>query len=197
MLLCYPPLFFLAMHLATPREGEWDFAPAGFGFDKVACRILAVTETAVTISKTEGNKNEVVTYPIHHRLRGGSFNQLEWEGYSYKRDDLKVGDIVTLRILNLDQKIDFCVSFSIRQRPGRKLPPPAKYRLGDWKPYHEKMDALDALEVSQIPLPRHLTLKAKPYEYPAFDTDVPRKERIKPWPTQAPFTYVEYVVFMR
>ncbi len=197
MCMYYAALFYLAVHAAAPREGEWDFEPAGAGVDKVVGRILAVTETSVMIGKTGAKKNEVVTYPFHHRLRGGSYNQLEGEGLSYKRDDLKVGDIVLLRILKLDQKIDFCVSISIRQRPGGKLPPSAKYRLGDWRPYHEKMNALDALDFSQIPLPRHLTLEAKPYEYPAFDTDVPRKERIKPWPSSAPFTYIEYALFLR
>jgi len=193
--------FYLAVLCATPAEGKWDFKAAGNGFDKIGGRILAVTKNAVTVSITEdfNNKktNEVLTYPFHTRLASGSFNLLQSDSYSYRRDDLKAGDYVALRILTLDNKIEYCVSLSIVERPGGKIPPTIRNTPGDWQPYHEWRNAHRSFENDKIALPPHLTLRARPYEFPAFDPGIPKADRLPRFPYERPFTYIEFALFLR
>ncbi len=99
--------------------------------------------------------------------------------------------------MKLDGKIEFCVSICIRQRPDGKPPPTRRYRIGDWQPNHEQVDAFYALERDATPLPRHLSLEAKPYDYPCYDPKIIRKNRIKHWPIQAPFSYIDFALLLR
>ncbi len=197
MFLAKASALYLATVFATSAEGKWDFRPAKFGDDSVVPRVLAVTPTSVMIAKTEA-KNEVVVYPFHFRLACGSYNLLELaDADRYGRSDLKVGDLACLRILKLDPNVEYCVSINIRQRPDGKVPPSRNYRLGDWQPYHEKVEAIRAFNNDKIPLPLHLGFKGRQHMFPAFDPRIERKDRIKPWPSQHPFTYIEYALFLR
>ena len=80
------------------------------GWDIVFCKVLAISKTAVTVTVTNNfnNKkvNSVLTFPFHVRLASGSYNLLEGDSYSYKRDDLKAGDDISLRYIKLDGKIE-------------------------------------------------------------------------------------------
>jgi hypothetical protein len=186
----YAAAFYLAILFATPAEGKWDFKFAGRATQSVCGRVSAVTKTAITITLLrDGNNlktNAVLTLPFHHRLACGSLNLLESESYIYRRDDVKVGDCVDLRLV-LD-KIQYCASINIWERPGGKLPPTFLSRPTDWQANYEMLNALNAFERDKVPMPSHLTLTALPQHYPAFDPQVPKKDRLKRFPYDRPFT---------
>ncbi len=188
-----------AFYFATLAEGKWDFKFAGRATRSVCGRVLAVTKTGITTTlPRDGNNlktNAVLTLPFHHRLACGSFNLLEAESYIYRRDDVKVGDGVDLRLV-LD-KIDYCVSINIWERPGGKLPSTLLSRPTDWQPNYEMLNALNAFEREKIPMPAHLTLTALPQRYPAFDPQVPIKDRLERFPFDRPFSYIELALFLR
>ena len=191
------PVYVLSILDSIPIEGKMDFAPNmqnANGF--FACRVLAVTKFAVTVTKHE-RKNEVVTYPFHKRLASGSYNLLGSDPYCYRRDDLKVGDLICLRFLKLESDIEFCVSVSIHDRPGGKVPPTQKWTPDEWHPYHESIMAFRDLKLYKTPVPLHLTPGGWPQDFPAFHPDIPKKDRLKRFPSDRPFSYLEFALFMR
>ena len=38
---------------------------------------------------------------------------------------------------------------------------------------------------------------ARSWNYPAFDIDIPKEKRLKRFPHNNPFSYYEYIIFMR
>ena len=122
----------------------------------ISVRVLAVTETAITCARLEGkSKSEVLTYPFHDRLASGSFNQDAPDAFAYRAKDLEVGDTVVLQILARENKVDFCVSLSLRKRPGGQLPPSQKPDAK--KPYHAQRNAYAEFEKNGTPVPAHLS----------------------------------------
>ena len=195
---CYVAAY-LAQHVGMPAPDKWDFRYHG---DSISCRVLAVSKTAITVScRVNDNgykKNQVVTFPFHHRLACGSFNQLEsFDRCCYARDDLLVGDRVDLDLMVLEQNIKYCITLSIRERPGGLVPPTRKYRVGDFQPHHEYVNAYAAERNDKIPIPRHLSFGARAMDYPAFDPHIPRKERFAAWPAKTPLSYIEFALFLR
>ena len=188
-------LQYLAVLFATPAPDKWDFKPGGKTIDRDGARVLAVTKSAITIVQFD-DKFKIATYPVHVRLANGSYNLLDSEVYCYRLGDVKPGDIICMRLVKGDEKIDYCLSISIRERPGDKVPRTQRYKIGDWHPWHEQADAFRKFEEDGTPIPYHLST-GKKYEFPAFDPNLPRKERMKPWPAKAPFTYIEFALFMR
>ena len=188
-------LLYLAAYSATPQEGKWDFK--SFDVDKASIvgRVLAVTENSLLVARME-DKNKVVSYPFHARLRWGSYNLLDSEPFRYRRADLIPGDRVVLHVLT-SGKVGYCTGFSIRERLNGKVPPTQTYKVGDWQPWHEKIEAFWLQETKGIPMPYHLTGGARKYHFPSYDPHIAKEHRIKPWPAQAPFTYMEYLLFMR
>lgn len=201
MFFSYAAGFYLAVLSTTPAEGKWDFKYVGNGFDLGGSRVLAVTNMSIMVSSSVNfnNKkiNEISSYPLHHRLANGSYNLLEHGPYCYRRDDVEVGDLVSLRLKTLDNKLVYCISINICERPGGKVPPDPLTKPSDWQPYHEWVNAYKALEKGKIPVPPHLSRTAWPQEFPAFDPQVPLKDRLKRFPFDRPFSYIEYIAFMR
>ncbi len=180
--------------LALTAEGKWDFTSSRVAdFKWVGCRVLAVTKESVMVT----THNKVETYPFHHRLASGWFNLLGPDGFSYCRDDLKAGDQICLNVLQAKSQPDYCVSFGIRERPGGKVPPTRRYKPGDWKPTHEVIEAFREYEKNGVPVPPHLDFGSKPYKFPAYDPNIPRRERFARFPFDRPFTYIELALFLR
>ena len=191
------PLGCLALLLALPVEGKWDFRRENEEKHKyIGCHILAVSDLAVMVTNHDNN-NKVETYPFHHRLAQGWYNLLDSDAFSYSRADLKGGDRACLRILMKKGEIEACVSFSISARQEGAVPPTRRYKLGDWLPYHERRAAIVQFELDGTPFPYHLGFEARASEFPAFDPAVARKLRPKPFPSSRPFTYPEYLIFIR
>ena len=93
------PLGCLALLLALPVEGKWDFRRENEEKHKyIGCHILAVSDLAVMVTNHDNN-NKVETYPFHHRLAQGWYNLLDSDAFSYSRADLKGGDRACLQIL--------------------------------------------------------------------------------------------------
>jgi len=192
---------YLAILFASPALGKSDFKfflPEEY----LSCRVLAVTPSAIMVSSSQNGDgfkiNQVVILPFHHRLASGSFNQLAiFEGYCYTKHDVRAGDRIDIHHRVFQDKIDYCVEFRIRERPGGEIPPTRKYRVGDFQPEHERFNAILAQRHDKAPIPRHLSTMALAAEYPAFDPNIPRKERLAAWPTKAPLAYLEYLIFMK
>ena len=194
MLFALLPAYMIASHFATPSEGKWDFAPANPTI-YLSGHVLAVTEFAITVAPNEG-KVGVKTVPFHNRLAMGSYNLLECAGFAYSRTDVKPGDIVILRNMTFN-KILFCISMSICERPGEKVPPSRKYWKGEYQPYHHMAEACLAWHKNKVELPYHLHPLTKPENFPAFDRGISKKDRLKPFPEERPFSYIGYLIFMR
>lgn len=191
------PMGCLALLLALPVEGKWDFEGGNFESNRyIGCRILAVTDMAVMVANHDKN-GKVEIYPFHHRLAQGWYNLLDSDPYCYSRADLKSGDRASMRISTKKGEPEACISFSITERQEGAVPPTRRYKLGDWHPYHERIVAVNNFERDGTPFPYHLGFDARPYEFPAFDPAVPRKLRPKPFPSSRPFTYMEYLLSMR
>ncbi len=192
---------YLATLFATPAPDKWDFKHF-LPEEYLSGRVLAVTESAIMVSSSQNGDgfkiNRVVTLPFHHRLASGSFNRLAiFEGYCYTRDDVRAGDLIDIHHRVFQNKIDYCVEFRIRERPGGAVPPSRRYRIGDFQPHHERANAGLAERRDKIPVPRHLGVRVLTGEYPAFDSAIPRRERLAPWPSKTPFSYLEYALFLR
>ena len=187
--------FYLAVLFATPTVDKWDFKPHGKTINRDGARVLAITKAAITVVQFD-DKSKIATYPLHLRLAHGSFNMLDTEIYCYSREDVKLGDVICMRILKGENKVEYCLSISIWERPEGKVPPTRRYMIGDWHPWHEQAEAFRKFEKDGTPIPYHL-IKGKKCEFPAFDPRLPRKDRLKPWPSIAPFTYIEFALFLR
>ncbi len=193
-MITFVPGLVLAVWFATPVEGKWDFKPANPNL-YLSGHVLAVTKTAIMVAPNEG-KLGVTTVPFHIRLAMGSYNLLDSSGFAYTRSDVKVGDIVTLRNMKFEQ-ILYCVSLSICQRPEGKVPPSRNYWKGEWQPYHQTIEMARAYNEKQIPIPYHLHPLTRPENFPAFDRSIPKAKRMTPFPEDRPFSYVEWMVFLR
>jgi len=112
----------------TPREG-WDVAEPWINTESVGCRVLAITKTTVMVAQLD-KKKEVMIYPLHKRLANGGFNLFEMDPHCYRSEDAQVGDFLDLQEYKGDDKITYCLSFSIVMRPGGKVPPPPGTRKG-------------------------------------------------------------------
>ena len=196
---CYAAAYLGSVSTA-PAPNKWDFKSIP---TDLSCRVLAVSKSAIAVASLEdainGYKlNQVLTFPFHYRLAYGSFNQLEvFDRRCYTRDDLRAGDRIDLYHMVVKNKITYCISICIRERPGGAVPPSRRYRVGDFQPHHECANAYAAERNDKTPLPRHLVVRANAADYPAFDPSVPRKDRIAAWPSKTPFSYMEYLLFMR
>jgi len=179
----------------TPREG-WDVAEPWINTESVGCRVLAITKTTIMAAQLD-KKKEVTIYPLHKRLANGGFNLFEMDPHCYRSEDAQVGDFLDLQEYKGDDKITYCLSFSIVMRPGGKVPPTARYKEGDWHPTHERREVYWALQNHRVPFPPHLAIGGKKYELPSFDPDIPRLDRLKRFPYDRSFTYMEYLIFMK
>ena len=191
---------YLATLFVLPALDKWDFNWF-LSEERLACQVLAVTKSAIMVSSSQegdGFKiNQIVTFPFHNRLACGSFNHLAFEGFCHTRDDVRAGDRIDMRHRVFQNEIDYCVEFRIRERPGGTVPPSRRYRVGDFKAHHELMNAYWAERDDKTPMPRHLGVFASSMTYPAFNANIPRKDRLAPWPAKTPFSYIELALFMR
>lgn len=195
MLIPHFAAYMLAIYFATPSKGIWDFHWT-LRTDHMIGRALIVGKTEITVVPTE-QKLGPTTFPFHFRLAMGSYNLLAGPGGSYTRDDVQVGDIVSLRRMKMRDKIEYCIDISISRRPGGKIPPDRTCHDWTWQPYHEVVEASHAYNDDKVPFPRHLAPLTRDLEYPAFDPRLPRQQRIRRFPFDRPFTYIEYALFMR
>ena len=122
----------------------------------ISGRVLAVSDSAITIARAEGKKvNEVLVYPFHFRLATGSYNREASDAFAYRAKDIKVGDLVVAQILQNENKTDFCVSLSLRKRLGGEITPSQK--PDSKKPYHAQKNAYAEFENNGTPVPPHLS----------------------------------------
>ena len=161
-------------------EGEW----------KVGT-VLTVSKSGICIVDEQKAK---LSYPFHIRLANGEYNRLCSDRYSYLPQDIRIGDVVMLVVPKIEKQ-EFCVSIVIDRRPGGKIPPTRK--KADWRNYHEKKEAINDYKDFGTPIPRFLSGVAQYWEYPAFDLDTPKEKRMARFPHDNPFTYNEYIAFLR
>lgn len=136
---------------AADKKIDFDWASGSFSTG----RVLAVSETGITIARSEGKTNEVLTYPFHDRLAEGSYNRGASDAFAYRAKDLEAGDLVVLQILKLESKTDFCVSMSLRSRPDGPIP--ASQKPDAKAPYHARRNAYAEFAKNGTPVPPHLS----------------------------------------
>lgn len=165
-------------------------------FDALRCRWktgIAVVATNVSITIITEQKQQI-TYPFHLRLANGQVNRKATDGEAYLPNDIQIGDTVHLTLFPVEE-IDYCVALGIRWRPGGKIPPSRKPK--DWKPAHEVAQAFQENAKFKTPLPRYLQSMTHPHSYPGFDPRIDKSVRLKRFPYHDPWTYMEYLLFMR
>lgn len=161
-------------------EGEWKSG-----------RVLTVSKSGICIVDEQKAK---LSYPFHLRLANGEYNRLTPDAYSYLPQDIRIGDVVMLVVPKIEKQ-EFCVSICLQRRLGGKIPPSRKQ--SDWRYSHEKTQAYNDYKDFGTPIPRFLSVGANYSEYPAFDLDIPKEKRVARFPHDNPFTYYEYLLFMR
>lgn len=114
--------------------------------------IKATTKTTITIS--DWNKpNLLITLPVFGELASGSVDDSVSDCNAYRVMDLKIGDGVTLYTI-VENKITYCVSITIRERPDGLIPKSQKPKK--LEPHHEVQNDANAYRKAGIPDPRLL-----------------------------------------
>ncbi len=126
-----------------------DFSPTET--THVGGTVVAVTKDAITMGP---DKKAVTVYPAHDRLAAGKFQTSVSAGTSYLLTDVKVGDIVWLETVVVNEQT-FCISIQISERPGGLVPPGQIVEKG-LKTYHAVRNAEIAFRDKGTPVPEHL-----------------------------------------
>ncbi len=112
--------------------------------------LLTATKDAVTLSLSGG---PVTIYPVHDCLAAGKYHAKVYSARSYRLQDVEPGDLLFFGTI-VENKITYCVDFTIRERPGGLVPPP---QIIDKKqPYHDRRNAEIAFRDKGTPIPEHL-----------------------------------------
>lgn len=123
--------------------------PSGFSADK----ILTLTEADGKVTVIRSSDQPRRTYELSDWLRGGGYSPNVIERDTYRVEDVRVGDVVILRLLHSDLVHNICESIKIMRRPRGIVPPPpaelpsARNKHADW------VNALADWEERGIPLP--------------------------------------------
>jgi hypothetical protein len=152
-----------------------------------------LTIDKVSISIVDFNKKKQ-SYPFCRRLANGQLDRNSSDGSGYLPQDVQIGDQVLLHTISVDKQ-DFCYSIQIDRRRSGKVPP--SRRETSWRAYHEVRQADNDFEDFKKPIPRFLQLRSKYWEYPAFDLNIPKEKRIARFPHDNPFSYEEWILFLR
>lgn len=153
--------------------------------------VLVITKAGISI--VDFNKQKQ-SYPFYLRLVNDQLDRNSSNGSGYLPKDVQIGDQVLLHTISVDKQ-DFCFSIQIDRRQSGKVPP--SRRETRWYAYHEMRQARNDFDDFKKPIPRFLQMRAEYWEYPAFDLDVPKEERLDRFPHDNPFSYEEYIAFMR
>jgi|GEM_PF-5545272 len=151
-----------------------------------------VSLSGITIQTTE-KLPAIKSYPTHRRLSQGMYSYRAHDPIAYTIHDIKVGDSVSVYLCQ-EGKTDFCFALSIDRRPGGTIPESRNPRI--YRSYAEVTNALIALKETGKAIPRFVE-PGKECEYPYADPQIGKNVRLKRWPAQSPFTYIEFVIFMR
>ena len=114
-------------------------------------KVMAVQNDGVTITFPRQDK---VYYQFHDRLLSKTVQSKATPDFSYRRADIKVGDIVSVGLIK-DYYELCCADVSIRERPGGSVPAPQI--VHKTCPYHEQRNAEIAFRDKGTPIPGHLS----------------------------------------
>ena len=153
--------------------------------------VLAINKVGISI--VDFNKQKQ-SYPFYLRLANGQLDRNSSDGSGYLPQDVQIGDQVLLHTISVNKQ-DFCFSIQIDRRTSGKVPPCR--RQTRWYAYHESRQARNDFDDFKKPIPRFLEVRAKYWEYPAFDLDIPKEKLLARFPHDNPFSHIEYALFMR
>lgn len=154
--------------------------------------IQTVSSSRITI-RTIGKVVEQRSYPTHRRLSLGVCSYRAHDPIAYATPDVRAGDFVTLYICQ-EAKTDYCFALSPHKRPGGLVLESRKPNA--FASYAERANAVNSFADTGKPIPRFLFGRTD-VEYPFADSNVPREKRLKRFPKNDPFSYMEYLIFMR
>ena len=131
----------------TPKR-KVDFEVRETNF--VGGTVLTVNKDSIMIVEP---RKPPVNYPFHDRLASGTVQKKANESHSHFVSDIKVGDIVTLGIVD-ENKQKFCIDLSIYERPGGEIPPTQV--VDKERPWYKFRNAEIAFRDKGIPIPEHV-----------------------------------------
>ena len=111
--------------------------------------VKATTDKTVTISDWQ-KPTLLTTLPVYGKLAAGSVDASTGDPNSYRLQDLKAGDAVSLYTV-VDNKVMYCASICIYERPGGLVPESQKPRKS--RPWHEMQNLRNAERKDGKPIP--------------------------------------------
>lgn len=162
-------------------------------YKRVYGSVQSASLLRITI-QTKGKAPEILSYPTHRRLSQGMYSYRANDPIAYTVHDIRPGDEIDL-YLCLQDKTLYCYAISPGRRPGGRVPESRNPHF--FRSYGEQANAVNAFNDTGRPVPRHLEAGVRASEYPFADPDVPKAKWLKRFPKEYPFSYVEYILFMR
>ncbi len=154
--------------------------------------VQAVSRWGISI-QTLDKVSEFKSYPTHRRLSQGMCSYRARDGHAHTTGDLRLGDFATL-FLCKEGKVEYCFAISISRRPGGEVP--LSRNPKPFAPYAEHQNATNRFNDTGRPFPRYLVRRAAT-DYPFADPEVPKEKRLKRFPKDDPFSYIEFALFLR
>ena len=129
---------------------------------------MAITKDSILISEVG---KAPASYLFHDRLAAGTVHKLVVAATSYRVSDIKVGDLVTLGLVK-ENKQNYCIDLSVRERPGGLVPPGQAVEPGAGFTYYRWQNAQIAFRDHGTPIPEHLK--------PQVPSDLPKESNLPP-----------------
>jgi hypothetical protein len=119
--------------------------------------VVGIDAHAIEIKGSEqGDPNDDVvirSFMYGDHIQNGEQDPQERRYCNYRISDVRIGDKVLVKLHGRGD-VDICVSIIILGRPGGLVPPaPWEVRDGSMRPYHERLNAVQAFEERGVPLP--------------------------------------------
>ncbi len=160
---------------------------------KSVCGIVQSASRYRIVIQVADEPGGLKDFPTHRRLSQGMYSYRANDPIAYTVSDVRPGDLATLYICR-EHEAEYCFAISIDKRPGGLIP--NSHNPKPFAPYAERQNASNLFADTGSPIPRHLVNK-QAEEYPFADPSIPKEKRPKRFPQEYPFSYMEYLLFMR
>ena len=155
--------------------------------------VQSLSRLQITIL-TAGKVPELKSFPTHRRLSQGLISYRANDPMAYTISDIRPGDVVTLYICQ-EEKAEYCYAISPSRRPGGLVPESRTPK--HFRSYAEDANTVNAFNDTGRKIPRHFDAGVRSSEYPFANPFVPKGKWLKRFPHDYPFSYMEYLIFMR
>ncbi len=112
--------------------------------------ITSIDGRKITLSRED---QPLRTFELSDQLRAGGYSTGHGASYSYRIQNVAVGDDVSLRFRRDEEVPRLCEAIAIVRRPNGRIPRAPDQEATDRFPHHERMQAEQDWEEKGVPLP--------------------------------------------